>query len=100
MESLTTSLIAWKQFESGLHEFKEALGKDKGALKGLTGALDSGNDVANDLASDVKEVAKRLSEKIDNNIVQQVSDGDNAVWKVWCGESVMKVTGSDRLHRL
>ena len=67
MESLTTSLIAWKQFENGLNEFKEVLGKDTGALKRLTGALEMGNDViSNNLASDVKEVAKRLSEKMDN----------------------------------
>lgn len=82
LESLTTSLIAWKQFESGLTEFKEALGKDKGALKGLKGALDKGNSISTDngrsgnvdnLADDVKEVAKRLSEKIENTIGQQVS---------------------------
>lgn len=67
MESLTTSLIAWKQFENGLNEFKEVLGKDTGALKRLTGALDMGSDViSNNLAHDVKEVAKRLSEKMDN----------------------------------
>lgn len=67
LESLTTSLIAWKQFENGLNEFKEVLGKDTGALKRLTGALEMGNDViSNNLASDVKEVAKRLSEKMDN----------------------------------
>lgn len=66
MESLTTSLIAWKQFESGLHEFKEALGKDKGALRGLKGALDVGQDIVSiNLAQDVKEVAKRLSERVD-----------------------------------
>lgn len=63
MESLTTSLIAWKQFESGLNEFNEALGKDTGALKRLTGALEMGSDmITNNLAYDVKEVAKRLSE--------------------------------------
>lgn len=67
MESLTTSLIAWKQFESGINEFKEALGKDTGTLKRITGALELGSDlVTNHLASDVKEVAKRLSEKTDN----------------------------------
>lgn len=74
MDSLTASLIAWKQFESGLDEFKEALGKDKGALKGLSGALElSGNGVVvPNLAHDVKEVAKRLSEKMNNHVVQQV----------------------------
>lgn len=78
MESLTNSLIAWKQFESGLSEFKEALGKDKGALKGLTGVLEYGHDITttDDLAYDVKEVAKRLSEKIENSgIHQQVNYG-------------------------
>lgn len=74
MEFLTASLIAWKQFESGLNEFKEALGKDKGTLEGLTDALEMESDaISNDLAQNVKEVAKRLSEKIDNHvIVQQV----------------------------
>lgn len=75
LESLTTSLIAWKQFESGLNEFQEALCKDKGTLEGLTGALAVENEaIANNLAHDVKEVAKRLSEKIDNHTssIQQV----------------------------
>lgn len=68
LDSLTTSLIAWKQFENGLNEFKEVLGKDTGALKRLTGALEMGSDVvSNNLAHDVKEVAKRLSEKMDNH---------------------------------
>lgn len=71
LDGLTTSLIAWKQFESGLTEFKEALGKDKGALKGLTGALEMGNDAGDALTLDVKEVAKRLSEKIENQQQQQ-----------------------------
>lgn len=67
LESLTTSLIAWKQFEYGINEFKEVLGKDTGALKRLTGALEMGTDViSHNLAYDVKEVAKRLSEKMDN----------------------------------
>lgn len=74
LESLTTSLIAWKQFESGMTEFKEALGKDKGTLKGLTGALEMcGDDNEHGLAHDVKEVAKRLSERSESNI-QQVSE--------------------------
>ncbi len=73
LESLTTSLIAWKQFESGMTEFKEALGKDKGTLKGLTGALEMcGDDNEHSLEHDVKEVAKRLSERSESNI-QQVS---------------------------
>lgn len=54
-------------------EFKEALGKDKGTLKGLTGALEMcGDDNEHSLAHDVKEVAKRLSERSESNI-QQVS---------------------------
>lgn len=73
---MTTSLIAWKQFESGLNEFQEALCKDKGTLEGLTGALEMEkcDAIANNLAHDVKEVAKRLSEKIDNHAssIQQV----------------------------
>lgn len=52
-------------------EFKEALGKDKGTLKGLTGALEMcGDDNEHSLAHDVKEVAKRLSERSENNIQQ------------------------------
>lgn len=67
VESLTASLIAWKQFESGINEFKEALGKDETHLKRITGELELGtNVVTNNLAGDVKEVAKRLSEKMEN----------------------------------
>lgn len=74
LESLTTSLIAWKQFESGMTEFKEALGKDKGTLKGLTGALElCRDDNEHNLAHDVKEVAKRLSERSESNI-QQIAE--------------------------
>ncbi|KAG4070669.1 hypothetical protein HA402_013589 [Bradysia odoriphaga] len=74
LESLTTSLIAWKQFESGMTEFKEALGKDKGTLKGLTGALEMcRDDNEHGLAHDVKEVAKRLSERSESNI-QQIAE--------------------------
>lgn len=55
-------------------EFKEALGKDKGTLKGLTGALElCRDDNEHSLAHDVKEVAKRLSERSESNI-QQVSE--------------------------
>lgn len=77
LESLTTSLIAWKQFENGLNEFKEVLGKDTGALKRLTGALkEMGTDaVSNNLAYDVKEVAKRLSEKMDNHNSTAITSG-------------------------
>lgn len=60
-----SSLQAWQQLESGLMEFQEALGKDKGALKGLRGALESGRTTPVDLAHDVKEVAKLLSEKVE-----------------------------------
>lgn len=52
-------------------EFKEALGKDKGTLKGLTGALERcSDDNEHSLAHDVKEVAKRLSERSESNIQQ------------------------------
>lgn len=81
MESLTTSLIAWKQFESGINEFKEALGKDTGTLKRITGALELGSDVVtNHLASDVKEVAKRLSEKMDNQPTMAVHSGQQVIY--------------------
>lgn len=76
LESLTTSLIAWKQFENGLIEFKEVLGKDTGALKRLTGALELGSDmITNNLAHDVKEVAMRLSEKMDNQNTMATASG-------------------------
>lgn len=69
-------MIAWKQFENGLNEFKEVLGKDTGALKRLTGALEMGTDaVSNDLAYDVKEVAKSLSEKMDNHNSMAMTSG-------------------------
>lgn len=73
LDNLTASLIAWKQFESGINEFNKALGKDKGDLKGFSGALDLGDGAATNLVQDVKEVAKRLSEKMNNHVVQQVS---------------------------
>lgn len=83
MESLTTSLIAWKQFESGINEFKEALGKDTGTLKRITGALELGSDVVtNHLASDVKEVAKRLSEKVDNQPTMAVHSGQQVIYQL------------------
>lgn len=66
MENLTSSLTAWKQLECGLSEFQEVLGKDKGALRGLSGALEHGRSSPVDLAHDVKEVAKLLSEKIEH----------------------------------
>lgn len=91
LDGLTTSLIAWKQFESGLNEFTAALGKDKGALRGLYGILDGPlafDDAAatatetTKLALDVKEVAKRLSEHLDNNLQRksavQSSNGEAA----------------------
>ncbi|KAJ6636118.1 Klarsicht protein, partial [Pseudolycoriella hygida] len=67
LESLTTSLIAWKQFESGMTEFKEALGKDKGAFERCS------DDNEHSLALDVKEVARRLSERNESNI-QQIAE--------------------------
>lgn len=66
LENLTSSLTAWKQLECGLSEFQEVLGKDKGALRGLSGALEHGRSSPVDLAHDVKEVAKLLSEKIEH----------------------------------
>lgn len=68
LENLTTSLNAWKQFESSLSEFQETLGKDKGTLRGFKGALDKGKRVPIDMEHDVREVAKLLSEKYDNSI--------------------------------
>lgn len=67
---MTTSLIAWKQFESGLTEFKEALGKDKGALKGLTGALEELNQVGGagrNLSSCKNGVSMVGSKIVENN---------------------------------
>lgn len=63
LDGLTTSLIAWKQFESGLTEFKEALGKDKGALKGLTGAQEELRNVdagSNDVATRQNSYHKKI----------------------------------------
>lgn len=75
LESLTTSLMAWKQFESGLNEFNEALGKDTGALERLTGALEMGAD--DNLAHDVKEVAKRLSEN--QNAIASIASAQQVI---------------------
>lgn len=67
--------MAWKQFESGLNEFNEALGKDTGALKRLTGALELGTD--DNLAHDVKEVAKRLSEN--QNAIASIASAQQVI---------------------
>jgi hypothetical protein len=72
LENLQASLIIWKQFENGLSEFQDTLGKDRGALSGLRGALETGETTTNELISNVQQVAKLLSEKIDNSI--QVSN--------------------------
>lgn len=68
LENLTTSLVAWKQFDRGITEFQETLGKDRGALYGLKGALETGKTTSTDLIHDVKEVAKLLSERNESNV--------------------------------
>ena len=69
---LTTSLVAWRQLESGLSEFQQALGQDRGTLKGLEGVLDKGQATSVEMAQNVKLVAKLLSEKV-NVSQEQVS---------------------------
>ncbi|EDV96000.1 GH15451 [Drosophila grimshawi] len=69
LETLTNSLIAWRQLECGLSEFQLALGQDRGTLKGLEGALDKGQATPVELAQNVKLVAKLLSEKV--NVSQE-----------------------------
>lgn len=64
LERLTNSLVAWRQLESGLYEFQQALGHDRGTLKGLEGALDKGQTTPVELAQNVKVVAKLLSERV------------------------------------
>nr|XP_014093537.2 uncharacterized protein LOC106619800 isoform X8 [Bactrocera oleae] len=64
LETLTNSLLAWKQLESGLYEFQQALGHDRGTLKGLEGVLDKGQATPVELAQNVKVVAKLLSERV------------------------------------
>ncbi|XP_036338397.1 uncharacterized protein LOC118748163 isoform X2 [Rhagoletis pomonella] len=69
LETLTNSLIAWRQLENGLYEFQQALGQDRGTLKGLEGALDKGQASPVELAQNVKVVAKLLSERV--NVSQE-----------------------------
>ncbi|XP_054733469.1 klarsicht protein isoform X2 [Anastrepha obliqua] len=69
LETLTNSLIAWRQLENGLYEFQQALGQDRGTLKGLEGALDKGQATPVELAQNVKVVAKLLSERV--NVSQE-----------------------------
>ncbi|XP_012158076.1 uncharacterized protein LOC101451079 isoform X3 [Ceratitis capitata] len=64
LETLTNSLIAWRQLENGLYEFQQSLGHDRGTLKGLEGALDKGHATPGELAQNVKVVAKLLSERV------------------------------------
>ncbi|XP_067646974.1 klarsicht protein isoform X3 [Eurosta solidaginis] len=69
LDTLTSSLIAWRQLENGLYEFQQALGQDRGTLKGLEGALDKGQATPVELAQNVKVVAKLLSERV--NVSQE-----------------------------
>lgn len=61
---LTSSLIAWRQLESGLSEFQQVLGQDRGTLLDLQGALNNGDSTSGELAQNVKLIAKLLSEKV------------------------------------
>lgn len=76
IESLSTSLICWKQFENGLVEFQENLSKDRGALVGLQGAIEDGTG-AEDLVDNVQQVSKLLSEKLENKIHQTISTNED-----------------------
>lgn len=76
LENLTTSLVAWKQFENGLNEFTESLGKDRGALFGLKGAIEDGR-TSDDLVGNVQQVAKLLSEKLENQIQKNINMKDD-----------------------
>ena len=76
IESLSTSLICWKQFENGLFEFQENLSKDRGALVGLQGAIEDGTG-AEDLVDNVQQVSKLLSEKLENKIHQTISTNED-----------------------
>lgn len=76
IESLSTSLVCWKQFENGLFEFQENLSKDRGALFGLKGAIEDGT-AAEDLVDNVQQVSKLLSEKLENKIQQTISTNED-----------------------
>lgn len=76
LESLSTSLVCWKQFENGLFEFQENLSKDRGALVGLQGAIEDGTG-AEDLVDNVHQVSKLLSEKLENKINQTISTNED-----------------------
>uniref|UniRef100_A0A1A9WIJ5 KASH domain-containing protein n=1 Tax=Glossina brevipalpis TaxID=37001 RepID=A0A1A9WIJ5_9MUSC len=68
LEVLKSSSQTLNQLESGLSEFKKALGQDRSTLKGLEGALKKGQPTADDLEN-VKLVAKLLSERV--NVSQE-----------------------------
>lgn len=76
IESLSTSLVCWKQFENGLFEFQENLSKDRGALCGLQGAIEDGTSAEN-LVGNVQQVSKLLSEKLENKIHQTISTNED-----------------------
>lgn len=76
LENLGTSLVCWKQFESGLFEFQENLSRDRGALFGLKGAIEGGT-APEDLVDNVQQVSKLLSEKLENKIQQTISTNED-----------------------
>lgn len=76
IESLSTSLVCWKQFENGLFEFQENLSRDRGALFGLKGAIECGT-ATEDLVDNVQQVSKLLSEKLENKIQQTISTNED-----------------------
>jgi hypothetical protein len=76
IESLSTSLVCWKQFENGFEEFQENLSRDRGALHGLKGAIEDGT-APEDLVDNVQQVSKLLSEKMENKIQQTISTNED-----------------------
>lgn len=76
LENLTTSLSAWMQFENGISEYQEILGKDRGALCALKGALETGQS-SEDIVDNVQQVAKLLNEKLENQIQKTICNSED-----------------------
>lgn len=93
LENLTSSLTVWKQFENGLNEFQETLGKDRGALYGLKQDIETGRP-SEDLVDNVQQVAKLLSEKLENQIHKTITTSDDITHLHLHPETALQFIGS------
>lgn len=75
LESLEASLRTWRQFESELHDLKETLDKDRGAIFGFKGALEAGSAEPGEFVANAEAVAKLLRDNTDSDIRDLLEEG-------------------------